>query len=307
MKKITKILTSLAIFATLSAAYLSVSCQKQESENYNNSKYVYDSSNNYYADADGLSGKQLFDKLSEIQQRHLDQINSYNDLKNLYINTNAFRDDIYEKDNSLLDIYSENPDGVDPYVYKNYQGGNGVNEGSGTNREHLIPQSWFNRKEPMRNDAHHVWPTDILVNRQRGNLPHDDVIHLESETKNKSKLGKNKNQEDVFEPVNAFKGDIARAYLYFALTYNNQDIYQNKNNVFKNKFPYIKKDYLQTYLKWNNNDSLDYFDVKRNNEIYKNHSIGLRNPFSDYPDLAENLFGENPKPFIDKGVLVEIK
>ncbi|MEE3928479.1 endonuclease [Mycoplasmopsis ciconiae] len=271
------------------------------------SKLIYDTSNDYYKEADGLSGQELFNKLNEIQNKHNKSVKTYSALTGFYDNYSAFKDNYFEKDGTILDIYSENPNGADPYVYAAYGGNNGAIEGGGTNREHLIPQSWFNKNDPMRSDAHHVWPTDIKVNNIRSNYPHDNVVRATQTTQNNSKLGYNVNNVTVFEPVDAFKGDIARAYLYFVLSYKNKDIYNVKTNIFLKQFPYIKNHFFNTYLNWSKNDPIDLFDVKRNNEIAKYHSIGLRNPFSDYPNLIENLFGENPKPFINKGVLVDIK
>jgi hypothetical protein len=52
----------------------------------------------------------------------------------------------YENDNTVLDIYSENPNGTDPYSY-NYpstQCGSYNGEGDCYNREHIVPQSLFN-------------------------------------------------------------------------------------------------------------------------------------------------------------------
>jgi hypothetical protein len=55
-------------------------------------------------------------------------------------------DKFYENDGSVLDMYSENPAGVDPYNYSitaTQRCGNYSNEGDCYNREHIIPQSVF--------------------------------------------------------------------------------------------------------------------------------------------------------------------
>ncbi|QNM93684.1 endonuclease [Mycoplasma sp. Pen4] len=271
------------------------------------SNYIYDSSNNYYAAANGLKGEALLNKLLEIQSRYLSGIRSYDGLKSFYNSYNAFRDNFYEKDRTILDIYSENPNGKDPYTYRNYGGSGSKNEGSGMNREHLIPQSWFGKSSPMVSDAHHVFPTDIKVNGRRGNYPHGDVKGLASWTsRNGSKLGTGTGRQIVFEPVDAFKGDIARAYLYFTTTYSNRSLHNMGTSIFTRSFPYIKQPFLDTYLKWNNEDKVSEWDIKRNNETAK-YQGGLRNPFIDYPNLAESIFGSNPKPFVNKGVLKGIR
>ncbi|WAM10953.1 endonuclease [Mycoplasmopsis cynos] len=177
------------------------------------------------------------------------------------------------------------------------------NEGDGTNREHIIPQSWFNKFEPIRHDAHFVWPTDIKVNNIRSNWPHGNVVNPINTTKNLSKLGKDQNNQVVFEPIDEFKGDIARAYLYFLITYAKDKI-NYKNSIYTNAFPYIKKEFLNTYLNWNIQDKVDAWDIHRNNVIFQYQ--GNRNPFIDYPNLSNSLFGENLVPFHNLGVLKDI-
>ena len=39
------------------------------------------------------------------------------------------------------------------------------------NCEHTFPQSFYNSNVPMRSDIHHLFPTDVTSNSQRGNLP----------------------------------------------------------------------------------------------------------------------------------------
>lgn len=269
------------------------------------SKYLYDNSEKameYYAPLNGLSGDELIKAIITLQwSKANDTSTNYGSLPGFYNNTDAFKDIFYEKDNSILDIYSENPNGTDPYTFSTYATIGGANEGDGTNREHLIPQSWFKRVEPIRSDAQFVWPTDIKVNNIRSNYPHGEVSNVSYTSLNGSKLGISKTGKKVFEPIDEFKGDIARTYLYFALTYANQDIY-NANEVFSRTTPtHLNDEYLQIYLKWNNNDPVDSFDIHRNDQIYKNYRA-VRNPFIDYPELTKCLF--EGKTFVNKGLLI---
>ncbi|WP_426461552.1 endonuclease [Mycoplasma hafezii] len=267
-------------------------------------KFAYDASNNYYKSLDGLSGKELMDALVKLQvSKH--ETGNYNNLPSFYNSTNAFKDRFFENDGTMLDVYSENPNGKDPYTFNSYATTGGANEGDGMNREHVIPQSWFRKVAEMRNDPIHVWPTDIKVNRDRSNYPHDNVVSSVLTSENGSRLGTNSIGEKTFEPVDAFKGDIARAYLYFAMTYgssNNITETKEAQEVFQKSAPYLKPHYLETYLNWNKQDPVDAFDVVRNNETANWTEQHRRNPFIDYPDLADSLFGN--KPFVNKGVLV---
>lgn len=145
------------------------------------------------------------------------------------------RDFYFENHGTILDMYSENPTGLDSYEYT-YEiespnddrdsGLGGTSEGKFYNREHIIPQSVFNSDTPMRSDAHFVVPSDKYVNAQRGSLPFGIVDTANYTSSNGSKRGNNLNSgysagytNTVFEPIDECKGDIARMFFYFATRY----------------------------------------------------------------------------------------
>jgi endonuclease I len=45
-------------------------------------------------------------------------------------------------------------------------------------REHVVPQSWFGKKEPMRGDLHHLFACEAWCNSFRGNTPCTEVRGL---------------------------------------------------------------------------------------------------------------------------------
>lgn len=273
--------------------------------------YVYDKSNNYYSSLEGLRGVDLFNALLNLQKQKRSKLTDYPDLVNR-IYRKAFIDKYFEKDNTILDVYSENPNGKDPYVFKvdEYEGkggkstgksyGNG--EGSMFNREHIIPQAWFNKDEATRCDAHFVWPTDKNVNAWRDNDPHDNISSPSwtslNGTKGKKGVG--------CEPIDYFKGDIARAYFYFNVTHHNGTHNKGKR-VYTSTFPFFVKHYLDVYSKWATNDQVDLIEIDRNNKLDEIYG-GLRNPFIDYPDLIELIWGnDTTKKFENRGVIVSVK
>ncbi|WP_165381418.1 endonuclease [Mycoplasmopsis phocirhinis] len=267
-------------------------------------KYVQ---NDFYASLEGKSGTELINALIKLQKQHRDSTGSYNDLYTTY--EDAFTDKYYEKDGSLLDIYGENPHSNDPFVYTfNNKSGSGQ-EGKGWNREHLIAQSWFAKADPMRNDAHHVWPTDATVNQRHGNLPYGEVNKTTFTSKNGTKVGIGvEDNQPVTEVINEFKGDVARAFLYFTLTYKDKNL--TSNNVANRFFDSqnnnsIKKPFLDTMLKWAQNDPITQFDLDRNNAIYQHQQN--RNPFSDYPELIDVVFNANTEyVFHNQGFATEL-
>lgn len=182
----------------------------------------------YYSSTDGLTGFPLKTELKEIISNGFSS-QSYGALLTLYQLSD--NDEHYDADeeNTILDIYSENPTGADPFSYSfTDNGASAAQEGGGCNREHLYPQGFFNsndNEDTMRNDAHHVVPSDIRVNSIRNNFPFGEVGTATTTTLNGSKLGNSISPGyslTVFEPIDEFKGDVARSLLYFATRYEDQ-------------------------------------------------------------------------------------
>lgn len=247
---------------------------------------------NYYNSATG-TGYQLKTQLYNIIKDHDNQ--SYAALWNLYKH-DAFRDvyAYYENDGTLLDMYSENPSGTDPYNF--YTGtnqcGNYSGEGSCYNREHTIPQSVFGSGVP-RTDGHHVVPTDGYVNNKRSNFPFGNAVSNGGWTSlNGSRVASSAvsgHSGNVFEPIDEFKGDFARIHFYFATRYQNQISSWNyamfngtSNQVFKDGF-------LDVLLQWHENDPVSEVEIARNNRVYQFQDN--RNPFIDNPDYVHEIWG----------------
>ena len=246
----------------------------------------------YYNTATGIGftlKTQLYNKI----KAHTDQ--GYNGLWTTYATSD--RDKEYENDNSIIDVYSENPTGVDPYKYTfgTNQCGTYSKEGNCYNREHMIPQSVFNSAAPMVSDAHFIPPVDGKVNGVRSNYAHGKVATSSYTSLNGSKLGVSGVTGyigTVFEPINEFKGDIARMYFYFATRYENTVASYNyamfnntSNQVFKPAF-------LAMLLTWHQNDPVSAREIARNNAIYVRQ--GNRNPFIDNPTFVNKIWGAAP-------------
>ena len=237
----------------------------------------------YYSTATG-SGytlkTQLYNKIK------VQTVLSYDALWTTYATSD--RDNQYENDNTILDIYSENPTGVDPviFIYITNQCGS-ASQSNCYNREHIVPQSVFNSASPMVSDAHFIPPVDGSVNTLRSNNPHGNVATATSTTLNGSKSGTSAvpgYTGTVFEPLNEFKGDIARMYFYFATRYENTvasyvfDMFNGTNNqVFTTPF-------LNMLITWHNQDPVNAREITRNNAIYNRQNN--RNPFIDHPEYV---------------------
>jgi endonuclease I len=253
----------------------------------------------YYSTATGTGYTLKTQLKTRITTGHVDQ--GYGSLWTLYTNT-AFRDTYYENDNSLIDLYSENPTGPDPYNYTTtgQQCGNYSNEGDCYNREHIVPQAYFDNVaiNPMKNDPFHVAPSDGKVNGLRDNYPYSRVNVASTTTLNGSKLGSNLNSgysagyaATVFEPVNEFKGDVARSIFYFVTRYQDDlvSFYNAATVVSKNMFDgtadnALSPTFLNILITWHYLDPVSTKEIERNNAIYTYQ--GNRNPFIDHPEYV---------------------
>lgn len=244
----------------------------------------------YYNTATG-TGYTLKTQLYTIIKDHTN--NGYAGLYTTYLTSDV--DNFYENDGTILDMYSENPSGTDPYNYTTgttQRCGNYSAEGDCYNREHIIPQSVFNEQSPMVADAHFITPTDGKVNGMRSNYPHGTVSSVTYTSQNGSKLGSSSvsgYSGTVFEPINAFKGDIARMYFYFATRYENTvagysyAMFDGSNNkVFTTAF-------LNVLLAWHAQDPVSAREIARNNAIYARQNN--RNPFIDHPEYVNQIWG----------------
>lgn len=272
--------------------------------------------NGYYDSAAGLTGYTLKTQLKKIiddvddaditsdEYFHTDQ--GYDSFDGFTITTDL--DVYYENDNTLLDIYSENPDGTDPYNFSpsdpNDACGNYSGEGDCWNKEHVIPQSVFGQELPMRGDAHHLLPTDGRVNGFRSNYPfgvvNDNSLISQSgitnPTQNGSKLGANLNSGysagytgTVFEPIDEFKGDIARIYFYFITRYEDQISAWSGYPMFNGTSAQVLDDtFLNILLEWNTMDPVSQKEIDRNDAIFNYQ--GNRNPFIDHPEYIDEIW-----------------
>ncbi|MNQ67531.1 Extracellular ribonuclease precursor [compost metagenome] len=244
----------------------------------------------YYSTATG-TGYTLKTQLYNIIKDHTN--NGYAGLYTTYQTSDV--DNFYENDGTILDMYSENPSGTDPYTYTTgttQRCGSYSVEGDCYNREHIIPQSVFNEQSPMVADAHFITPTDGKVNGIRSNYPHGNVSSATYTSQNGSKLGSSAvsgYSGTVFEPINAFKGDIARMYFYFATRYENTVagysfpmFNGSSNQVFTTAF-------LNMLLAWHAQDPVSAREITRNNAIYARQNN--RNPYIDHPEYVNQIWG----------------
>ena len=254
----------------------------------------------YYNSATG-SGYVLKTQLFNIIKNNTNSSSTanYGDLWTLYANT-AFKDNYYENNGTLMDVYSEKPTSTDSYEFNvpANQCGTYTTEGNCYNREHVMPQSVFGSAYPMYSDAHFVLPTDGYVNGRRSNYPYGKVNTPTWTSTNGSKLGPNLSTSGysagfsgtVFEPIDEFKGDIARCLLYVATRYEDRVTswsWEMLNGTSTQVFTDTFKNILLT---WHAMDPVSPYEVAKNNVVYYNFQNN-RNPYIDHPEWVTTVWG----------------
>lgn len=196
---------------------------------------------------------------------------------------------------------------------------------TGINREHIWPKSQGMNSSGAggaRGDLHHLWAADPSANSTHGNYYYGYVDKSKKYTKTEAAYqGDNYHgssltfpniNASVFEPQDSDKGDIARAVFYMAARYNNfagvgsdsDGIDQNNPNFLlvqslaapsssdSNETTPGRLGILSDLLEWNRIDPPDQFEIHRNNLNYNNFNKN-RNPFIDYPEWAEYIWGKS--------------
>ncbi|WP_157208180.1 endonuclease [Mariniflexile maritimum] len=264
----------------------------------------------YYSTATG-TGTALKTQLFNIINNNTNSSSTanYGDLWTLY-NETSFKDFYYDNDGTIVDLYTEIPTGTDTYTFTpiTKQCGNYTSEGDCYNREHVIPKSYFGGSDvyPMYSDAHFVLPSDGYVNGKHNNYAYGVVGAATYTSSNGTKLGSSLNSGYsagfsgiVFEPIDEFKGDIARAYFYFATCYQNQ-LATFKSNFSASEvsvmfdgtsFPAFDSTFLNILLTWNNLDPVSQYEINKNNAVYAFQ--GNRNPYIDHPEYVTQIWS-NP-------------
>lgn len=239
--------------------------------------------NGYYNAANGKTGDELKVALHNIIKGH--HVVSYNGLLNAFVYTDN------DGNGNVWDIYSNCS-----FSYSgNSQCGEYEQEGDCWNREHTWPQSWFNEQTTPRSDLFHVYPTDGYVNGQRSNYPYGEVGNYIYISGNGSKLGTcvtSGYTGRVFEPIDEYKGDIARSYFYMSVRYYSEDSnwgtsgMTNKSEI----LPWA----MTMLLRWSDEDPVSDKEIARNNAVYGYQNN--RNPFIDHPEYARMIWDENWQP-----------
>lgn len=235
----------------------------------------------YYSTANDKTGNELKIALHNIIKGHT--VVSYNGLLDAFPYTDC------DANGKIIDIYSNCQ--YTPYDYSSTY----KKEGDGWNREHTWPQSWFNEKSGPKSDLFHVYPTDGYVNGKRSNYPYGEVNSPTYTSGNGSKLGPcvtTGYSGTVFEPIDEYKGDIARGFFYMSVRYAGEDSGWS-TSAMTNKSEILSWA-MTMLLRWSDEDPVSEKEIARNEAVYGFQNN--RNPFIDHPEYARMIWDPSYTP-----------
>ena len=266
----------------------------------------------YWASANGKSGATLWSAVSTQTNVGYSSI-GYNGLWTAYATT-----DVYPGTTKIWDMYGECD-----FTYNNDKCGSYSNVCDCYNREHSIPQSWWGGgTSGIGCDIFHLVPTDGKINGVRSNDEFGEVNGGTDLKGNKSGTAGSWSTDKktiassagevingsghVFEPKAQYKGDFARGYMGTIIKWHQANL-TTGNNFFSgiydaaHYFGFTKKAVV-LMMKWHREDPVSQKEIDRNNGIQKTQ--GNRNPFIDYPYLAEYIWSEHAGETVDMSKLM---
>jgi hypothetical protein len=239
----------------------------------------------YYSSLEGLSGAALKQALQDIiANPSVVRVHNYDDVWDILKTS----DQNPENSNQVWLIYTETPRSKIDLQLGNSNVGK-------WNREHIYCQSrggfstGTDYLTPF-SDGITIWTATTGANDIGAGVCDAHHIRAVDGQENSSRNNRNYGVDyngPIATPTTTWKGDVARACFYMAVRYDGLNVVNG--NPPENSIGQIGD--LATLLTWNQTDPRDDFEMNRNNYIYT-WQVN-RNPFIDYPNLADYIFGAN--------------
>ena len=203
--------------------------------------------------------------------------------------------------NEVLDMYSNNHRYFNPM--------DTTASVAGFDIEHMLPKSWWGGTvNEAYCDLYHLVPGDYSANRSKGNhapgIPADSSFYNGSFVTGRDTIN---HLTRVFCPADEYKGDFARAYFYIATCYGDFLTWVTTgeagtamtNEGWQEFQPWLR----DLLVSWHRLDPVSEKEKKRAVEV--NKIQGNRNPFIDYPDLVEYIWGNRQGQTVDFRLLAQ--
>ena len=200
-----------------------------------------------------------------------------------------------QSDGSIWDMYS--------YTKRYFPIAGG--SAAGLDIEHCFPKSWWGGVEnDAYKDLYHLNPADRAVNNNKSNLPPGILVDSSKVNNGCFFMGCDKTWGGLaFTVADEYKGDFARAYFYIATAYQDfawaSDYSKYVTNTsYRTLTPYLTK----ILLDWHRTDPVSEKEIDRLDAISSiQHN---RNPYIEYPELVEYIWGNKQGEAVDLHTLV---
>lgn len=232
----------------------------------------------YYDGADGKSGAELKTALYEITRNYISA--DYEGFTATYWGNTYYKKTDWKNGGYFWDMYSNEQRSI----YDSNQ----------MSREHCLPRSWWEVGGDYgvaNSDLQNLYPSDYTANSKKSNYPLGQVGTI-NWTNNVVKLGVNTFPGylgTVFEPSDEYKGDFARTYFYMVTSHEDYASRWSSPMLDNNAYPVFKAWAISMLLAWARQDPVSQKEIDRNNAVFAIQQN--RNPFIDYPDLFEYIWG----------------
>ena len=176
---------------------------------------------------------------------------------------------------------------------------------AGMNIEHCLPKSWWGGAEnDAYKDLYHLNPSDQAANNNKSNYPPGNLQDHNKLDNGVFFMGKDSKWGGyAFSITDEYKGDFARAYFYIATAYHDMKwdaTYAQfvTNDSYLTFTPYL----VEILLQWHRIDPVSEKEINRLDAISSiQHN---RNPFIEYPELVEYIWGDKQGQSVDLTQLV---
>lgn len=173
---------------------------------------------------------------------------------------------------------------------------NSASAPNGMNIEHSFPKSWWGGSSTpdAYKDLFNLMPCESGINSTKSNYAMGKVTNNDRGN-GFTKVGKGPaggSETWLWEPDDQWKGDFARDYFYMVTAYSHLNWTSNGLDMLENNdWPTMQAWAYTLLLQWAKDDPVDEIERKRNDAV---HDIQLnRNPFVDFPNLAEYIWGDS--------------
>ena len=172
---------------------------------------------------------------------------------------------------------------------------------SSIDKEHCVPNSWWGGPDVDNQYAYgdlmNLFPSNNSINRSKGNNPLSEV----GATTPAGNNGVSKSGTSItvgytgsgFEPADEYKGDFARTYFYMATCYQDYTTWRTDSTgqyeITGGAYPSFQAWAIPLLLKSVRMDPVSDKERIRNETVYRLQNN--RNPYVDFPQLAEYVWG----------------